>query len=65
MKPLSMDEFEEVVDEALDSLPKRFADIVENIAFSVEEEPTDEDLALDDGTGDGDDDGAEPIAASR
>lgn len=51
---LSRAEFERVVGEALDSLPKRFADLIENVAISVEEEPTDEDLeSLDD---DGDDD---------
>jgi predicted Zn-dependent protease with MMP-like domain len=46
---LSAAEFEQVVDEALNSLPKRFADLVHNVAISVEEEPTDEDLAFDDG----------------
>ena len=33
-----------VVDEALESLPKRFADLVENVLIAVEEEPTAEDL---------------------
>jgi predicted Zn-dependent protease with MMP-like domain len=47
VNPLSVAEFELVVDEALDSLPKRFADLVHNLAISVEEEPSDEDLALD------------------
>lgn len=43
-------DFERVVDEALESLPKRFADLVENVAISVEEEPTAEDLnSIDDG----------------
>ncbi|MBV8531124.1 MAG: metallopeptidase family protein [Candidatus Eremiobacteraeota bacterium] len=37
-------EFERVVGEALDSLPKRFADLVENVVVTVEEEPTDDDL---------------------
>jgi predicted Zn-dependent protease with MMP-like domain len=37
-------EFERVVGEALDSLPKRFADLVENVVIAVEEEPSDEDL---------------------
>jgi predicted Zn-dependent protease with MMP-like domain len=41
---LSRAEFERVVEEALDSLPKRFAEMVHNIAIAVEEEPTDEDL---------------------
>jgi predicted Zn-dependent protease with MMP-like domain len=42
--PLSRAEFERVVAEALDSLPKRFADLVANVAISVEEEPRAEDL---------------------
>ena len=33
-----------MVDEALESLPKRFADLVENVLIAVEEEPTAEDL---------------------
>ncbi|HVR37762.1 MAG TPA: metallopeptidase family protein [Thermoanaerobaculia bacterium] len=37
-------EFEELVEQALGELPKRFADLLENIAIVVEEEPTDEDL---------------------
>ncbi len=41
---LSRAEFERVVSEALESLPKRFADMVENVVISVEEEPSDEDL---------------------
>ncbi len=46
---LSRAEFERVVDEALASLPKRFADLVENVVVAVEEEPGDEDLeALED-----------------
>src|ERR1700738_1446705 len=46
---LSRAEFERVVSEALDSLPKRFADMVENVVIAVEEEPSDEDLeSLDD-----------------
>lgn len=55
---LSRSEFERVVEEALSSLPQRFADLLENVAVVVEEEPTDEDLDLlddDDGDGDGDD----------
>ncbi len=47
-------EFERVVGEALDTLPKRFADLVENVAITVEEEPSDEDLeSIDDDDGDG------------
>src|SRR4030088_1356933 len=46
---LSRAEFERVVSEALDSLPKRFGDMVENVVIAVEEEPSDEDLdSLDD-----------------
>jgi predicted Zn-dependent protease with MMP-like domain len=41
---LTLEEFRRLVDEALDSLPKRFADMVHNIVISVEEEPTAEDL---------------------
>lgn len=50
MKPLTLSEFEEVVGEALDSLPERFAKLVDNVAVTVEEEPNDEDL---DGVEDG------------
>jgi predicted Zn-dependent protease with MMP-like domain len=51
---LTRREFELVVGEALESLPKRFADLVENVAIAVEEEPSDEDLDSieDDGEGD-------------
>ena len=46
---LSRAEFERVVSEALDSLPKRFADLVENVVIAVEDEPSAEDLeALED-----------------
>ena len=41
---LTRAEFERVVREALDSLPKRFADMVENVVIAVEEEPNREDL---------------------
>ena len=41
---LTRTEFERVVTEALESLPKRFADLVENVVIAVEEEPTDDDL---------------------
>jgi predicted Zn-dependent protease with MMP-like domain len=37
-------EFRHVVREALDSLPKRFGDMVENVVIAVEEEPNREDL---------------------
>jgi predicted Zn-dependent protease with MMP-like domain len=51
---LSHSEFERVVAEALESLPKRFADLVENVAISVEEEPTADDLASIEDDADGD-----------
>jgi predicted Zn-dependent protease with MMP-like domain len=38
-------EFEHVVSEALETLPKRFADLVENVVIAVEDEPADDDLA--------------------
>jgi len=41
---LTRAEFERVVGEALESLPKRFADLVKNVVIAVEEEPNDEDL---------------------
>lgn len=41
---LTRAEFERVVGEALETLPKRFADLVENVVIAVEEEPNDEDL---------------------
>ncbi len=43
---LSGDEFERVAAEALDSLPKRFADLVQNIVIAVEDEPSGDDLAV-------------------
>ena len=54
---LTREEFERVVEEALDSLPQRFADMVHNVAIAVEEEPNDEDLdSIDDGSGEDDED---------
>jgi predicted Zn-dependent protease with MMP-like domain len=41
---LTRAELERVVGEALESLPKRFADLVENVLIAVEDEPTVEDL---------------------
>jgi predicted Zn-dependent protease with MMP-like domain len=49
---LNRGEFERVVDEALESLPKRFADLIHNVAISVEDEPAPEDLAEEDAGGD-------------
>jgi predicted Zn-dependent protease with MMP-like domain len=41
---LSRAEFERVVDDALASLPKRFADLVQNVVIAVEDEPGPDDL---------------------
>ncbi len=42
-------EFDMLVEDALHELPKRFADLLDNISIVVEEEPADEDFgALDD-----------------
>jgi predicted Zn-dependent protease with MMP-like domain len=41
---MTRDEFERVVGEALDSLPKRFAALVKNVMIAVEDEPTAADL---------------------
>ena len=41
---LTLPEFRRLVDEALDALPARFAEMVRNVVVSVEEEPTEEDL---------------------
>jgi predicted Zn-dependent protease with MMP-like domain len=52
---LTRADFERVIDEVLESLPKRFAGLVENVVIAVEDEPTDEDLeSIDD-----EDDGAD------
>jgi predicted Zn-dependent protease with MMP-like domain len=43
-------EFERLVEEALESLPPQFAEMLDNVAVVVEEEPSDDDLdALEDG----------------
>lgn len=42
---ISDSEFERIVEEALDSLPKRFADLVDNVAIVIEDEPSAEDSA--------------------
>ena len=46
MAPLRMsrEHFEEAVREALDMIPDDLADAIENVAVTVEEEPTDDDL---------------------
>ena len=51
---LTRAEFERVVNEALESLPKRFAEMIENVVIAVEDEPTDEDLESIDDDGDED-----------
>lgn len=55
MKTLSPDEFERVVEEALESLPERFNGLIKNVVIAVEEEPTDEDLESIEGDGEEDD----------
>ena len=62
---LSRAEFERVVSEALDSLPKRFADMVENVIITVEEEPSDEDLASFEHDGDDEDEQDELLGIYR
>lgn len=47
-------EFERVVREALESLPKRFADLIENVVIAVEDEPTAADLGSIEGDTDAD-----------
>ncbi|HEV8659362.1 MAG TPA: metallopeptidase family protein [Thermoanaerobaculia bacterium] len=46
---ISPAEFDSLVEEALEQLPKRFADLLDNVVIVVEEEPTDEDLDAVDG----------------
>ncbi len=48
---ISRDTFEQLVENALDELPKQFADMLHNVAVIVEEEPSDEDLDLVDDDG--------------
>ncbi len=43
---LSRTEFDRVVEEALAALPPQFAELLDNVAIVVEEEPSDEDLDL-------------------
>jgi predicted Zn-dependent protease with MMP-like domain len=44
MVSLSSRDFEALVEEALASLPARFANLLENVAIVVEDEPTDDDI---------------------
>ncbi len=39
------EEFAALVEKALDELPEEFADLLDNVAVVIEEEPTDEELA--------------------
>lgn len=41
---ISPTEFESLVEEALEKLPQKFADLLENVVIVVEDEPTDDDL---------------------
>lgn len=41
---ISMDEFETLVAKALDELPEEFAELLENIVVTIEDEPAAEDL---------------------
>ena len=43
---VSRAEFESLVEEALAHLPQQFAELVENVAIVVEEEPSDDDLEI-------------------
>src|SRR3954454_4819158 len=46
MQHISRQEFESVVEEALDELPEQFASLLENIVVVVEEEPTADELDI-------------------
>lgn len=41
MEPLSDEEFEAIVEEALASIPERFTSALDNVAIVIEDEPTD------------------------
>jgi len=43
---VSPEEFDHLVEEALASLPRRFGELLDNVAVIVEEEPSDEDLEM-------------------
>lgn len=49
---VSRDDFEALVQQAIETLPAEFAGLLENIAVVVEEEPGTEDLELVEGSGD-------------
>ena len=44
MRYLSPAEFERLVAEALDAIPRRFAELLDNVAIQVEDEPDDDTL---------------------
>ena len=58
---LTRAEFERVIDEVMESLPERFARLVENVVIAVEDEPTDEDLESIDDDDDEEADGASEL----
>lgn len=62
---MSAEEFEQVVEEALEQLPRRFSTMLDNIAVVVEEEPTEEDLELLEDEEDDEDDDAELLGIYR
>ena len=43
---ISPSEFEQLVEEALEQLPKRFAELLDNVSVIVEEEPSPHDLDI-------------------
>jgi predicted Zn-dependent protease with MMP-like domain len=51
---LTRTELERVIGAALESLPKRFADLVENVVIAIEDEPTADDLESIEGDADDD-----------
>ncbi len=46
MVTITRREFERLVEQALGELPRRFADLLDNVAIVVEDEPSDEDREL-------------------
>lgn len=50
---LSRADFERAATEALDSLPERFAALVQNVVIAIEDEPSAEDLKIIDRNGEG------------
>ena len=52
MDVISPHEFEQLVEKALEELPPNFADLLQNVAVVVEEEPSEDDLDVLPGDGD-------------